>query len=126
MSIDTLLPAVVQDVHTLSLADVAAITGKDQRTIRRWTTHGREDRGLLQAMKTLQGLRFSRADVDAFTRAVPVAPVRAGATAANIQAAIAAGRLAGEKLAKTRLTNAQRNLVATAVDSFRVIGGASA
>lgn len=54
--------------YTLTLADVAEMTGRHERTIRRWTLDGRGDRGLLPAVDTLDGLRFRAVDVEAYLR----------------------------------------------------------
>lgn len=119
MSQDTSLAT---DEFDLSLADLAALTNKSERTVRRWTEIGREDRGILAAAHTVHGLRFRSQDVEAYLRPRPSTPHRSPRPA-DIMAAVAAGRRAGERLAKTPLNADQHALLDTVLAPLRSIGG---
>ena len=119
MSNDTSLLARAADEYPLSLADVAELVSKSERTVRRWTEVGRENRGLLNAAQTLNGLHFRVEDVEAYMRPRPVDRRRA----TNVDAAVAAGKAAGERLAQTPLTPSQRALLESVRASFQTIGG---
>lgn len=123
MSQDIILAARAADEYTLTLAEVAKIVGKSERTVRRWTEVGRENRGLLDAAHTINGLCFRAEDVEAYLRPRPIVRNRASREV-NIEAAVAAGRAAGERLAETPLTPAQRALLESVRGSFQSIGGA--
>lgn len=110
--------------HDLALEDVAALTGKAERTVRRWTEVGRRDRGLLRAVHTVNGLRFRAQDVEDYLRPRPVLSSD-GPRPVDLEAALEAGRLAGERLAQTPLLPDQQALLATVLVPLRIKGGTS-
>lgn len=52
--------------YDLTLAEVAALTDRTSRTVRRWVEVGLKGRGVLPAIKTINGIRFRAEDVEAF------------------------------------------------------------
>lgn len=100
------------DTAELTLADVASLASKSERTVRRWTLTGLGSRGVLPAVETVNGLRFRASDVADYLRALPVKPQ---ATATTTDTDLAVARVVA---AAPRLSDQQREQLAT------ILGGA--
>lgn len=101
-----------RDQYELTLADVASLAAKSERTVRRWAATGLHGRGVLPAVETVSGLRFRASDVREYLRARPVEPAKETADT-TVYAAVA--RVVA---AAPRLTDEQREQLAT------IFGGA--
>lgn len=101
-----------RDQYELTLADVASLAAKSERTVRRWAATGLHGRGVLPAVETVNGLRFRASDVREYLRARPVEPQEAAATSKTSSA------VARVVAAAPRLTDEQREQLAA------ILGGA--
>lgn len=101
------------DEAELTLADIAALVAKSERTVRRWAETGLHGRGVLPAVDTIDGLRFNAGVVREYLRPRP-AKQRMAMVAIETNAAVA--RVVA---AAPRLTSEQREQLAAILAGAR-------